>query len=48
MRIAITGGTGFVGRHLAARLDSPETVVVSRRTGIDIDDVDALAGAFGA
>lgn len=46
MRIAITGGTGFVGRHLAARLDSPETVVVSRRTGIDIDDVDALAAAF--
>ena len=33
MRIAITGGTGFVGRHLAARLDPAETVVVSRRTG---------------
>jgi len=46
MRIAITGGTGFVGGHLAARLDPAETMVVSRRTGVDIDDVDALAAAF--
>ena len=46
MRIAITGGTGFVGRHLAARLDPAKTVPISRRTGIDIDDVDALASAF--
>lgn len=46
MRIAITGGTGFVGRHLAARLDPADTVVISRRTGIEIDDVDALAAAF--
>ncbi len=46
MRIAITGGTGFVGGHLAARLDPADTVVISRRTGIDIDDVNALAGAF--
>jgi len=46
MRVAITGGTGFVGRHLAERLDPAETVVVSRRTGVDIDDVDALAAAF--
>ena len=46
MRIAITGGTGFVGRHLAARLDPADTVVVSRRTGVPIDDVDALAAAF--
>jgi len=35
MRIAITGGTGFVGRHLAALLDANghEVVIVSRRTG---------------
>lgn len=46
MRVAITGGTGFVGRHLAERLDPAETVVVSRRTGTEIDDVEALAAAF--
>lgn len=46
MRIAITGGTGFVGRHLAERLDSDEVVIVSRRAGIAVDDVDALAAAF--
>jgi NADH dehydrogenase len=46
MRIAITGGTGFVGGHLAARLDPADTVVVSRRTGIDIESVDELAAAF--
>ena len=46
MRVAITGGTGFVGRNLTARLDAADTVVVSRRTGVSIDDVDALAAAF--
>ncbi|WP_053351320.1 NAD-dependent epimerase/dehydratase family protein [Leucobacter musarum] len=46
MRIAITGGTGFVGRHLAERLDPEHTVIVSRRTGVAIDDVDALTEAF--
>ena len=46
MRVAITGGTGFVGRHLAERLDSAETVIVSRRTGTSIWDVDALAADF--
>ncbi|MFB2600173.1 NAD-dependent epimerase/dehydratase family protein [Herbiconiux sp. P17] len=46
MRVAITGGTGFVGRHLAERLGSADIVVVSRRTGVAIDDVDALAAAF--
>lgn len=44
MKVAITGGTGFVGRHLAERLD--DVVVVSRREGIDLDDVDALTAAF--
>jgi nucleoside-diphosphate-sugar epimerase len=35
MRIAITGGTGFAGRHLAALLDANghEVVIVSRPTG---------------
>jgi len=46
MRVAITGGTGFVGRHLAQHLDPTETVIVSRRTGVQIDDVDTLAAAF--
>ncbi len=44
MRVAITGGTGFVGRNLAARL--PDPVIVSRRSGVEIDDVDALTAAF--
>ena len=44
MRVAITGGTGFVGRNLAQRLD--DVIVISRRSGIDITDVDALATAF--
>ncbi len=46
MRIAITGGTGFVGRNLAARLDPTDRVVISRRTGVDIENVDDLAAAF--
>ncbi|GAB3596234.1 NAD(P)H-binding protein [Microbacterium tumbae] len=44
MRVAITGGTGFVGRHLAERLD--DAMPVSRRSGVDLDDVDALIAAF--
>lgn len=44
MKVAITGGTGFVGRNLAARLDDP--VMISRRSGVEITDVDALTAAF--
>lgn len=45
-RTAITGGTGFVGRHLAERLGPEASVVISRRTGVDTTDVHALARAF--
>jgi NADH dehydrogenase len=48
MKIAITGATGFVGSHLAGRLsaDGHHVVAVSRRTGIDVADTEALAAAF--
>jgi nucleoside-diphosphate-sugar epimerase len=46
VKVAITGGAGFVGRNLAERFDPVDVVAVSRRTGIDIDDVDALTKAF--
>lgn len=47
MRIAITGGTGFVGSHLATRLRSEgtEVVAIGRRIAA-IDDVEALIRAF--
>jgi uncharacterized protein YbjT (DUF2867 family) len=46
MKVAITGGAGFVGRHLAERFAASDIVAVSRRTGVEIDDVDALTVAF--
>jgi len=46
VRVAITGGSGFVGRHLAARFDPAAVVALSRRTGVDIADVEALTAAF--
>ena len=46
MRIAITGGTGFVGSHLAKRYPAADVAIVSRRSGTPIHDVDALTRAF--
>ncbi len=47
MRIAITGGTGFVGSHLATRLRSEGVEVVAIGRGVAaIDDLDALTRAF--
>ena len=42
MRIAITGGTGFVGRHLARRLVGGEHEVVLIARGVDQRDSSAL------
>src|SRR5689334_2781132 len=55
MRVAITGATGFVGSHLATRLDSEghEVLRLGRRAraneaivSASLDDVDQLAKAF--
>jgi NADH dehydrogenase len=46
MKVAITGGTGFVGRHVAERFAPEDVVAVSRRTGVDVHDPEALAAAF--
>lgn len=46
MRVAITGGTGFVGSHLAERFPATDVAIVSRRSGTHVDDVDALTRAF--
>lgn len=51
-RIAVSGATGFVGRHLVERLESAghEVVALSRRTGVDLTNpvpkalADALTG----
>jgi len=49
-RIAVTGATGFVGRHVAARLSASghEVIRLSRRTGIDLASPDpaVLLGAL--
>ena len=47
-RVAITGGTGFIGRHFAELLRERghEPVVLSRRTGTEVGDADSLTRAF--
>jgi uncharacterized protein YbjT (DUF2867 family) len=49
-RLAIAGGSGFVGRHVAERLRAggDDVVVLSRRTGLDLSrpDVAALTTAL--
>jgi NADH dehydrogenase len=46
-RIAITGGTGFVGGHLARSLAAQgHSVVLISRTRVGIADTDRLAAAF--
>ena len=44
-RIAVTGGTGFVGRHVVQRLElaGHEAVSLSRRTGTDLGSPDPAA-----
>lgn len=44
-RIAVTGATGFVGRHVVARLEAAghEVVSLSRRTGTDLASPDPAA-----
>ena len=48
MKIAVSGGTGFVGRNLVTALAEAghETVVIGRRVGIDVTDPRALSAAL--
>nr|WP_280680375.1 NAD(P)H-binding protein [Cryobacterium sp. CG_9.6] len=46
MRVAITGGSGFVGSHLAERFPASDVSIVSRRSGTPVDDVDGLTRSF--
>src|SRR5262245_19996930 len=45
MRIAVTGASGFVGRHVVVQLeaDGHEEVPLSRRTGFDLVQADPHA-----
>ena len=47
MRVLVTGASGFIGRHVVARLeaDGHEVVSFSRRNGGDVTDPAALERA---
>ena len=47
MRVAITGGTGFVGRHLARELDArgDEVVLIARGKDLRDESIYKLKGA---
>lgn len=48
MRIAVAGGTGTVGQHVATRAEScgHETVVLSRSHGVDMRSSEGLSDAL--
>jgi NADH dehydrogenase len=48
MKIAVTGGTGFVGGHLARRLVAAGHEVVSIGRQVGLDDEGRLAGIFAS
>lgn len=50
MKVAITGGTGFVGAHMATRLlnDGHRVVLVSRSAGGRPDRLDREGSTFAA
>lgn len=46
MKIAVTGGSGFVGRHLIEQLKGHEIVSVSRQTGYYVNSLPSMVEAF--
>lgn len=45
-KIAVTGGTGFIGKHYIDTLPPENTVIISRTNGHNINDVQNLTQAF--
>jgi dTDP-L-rhamnose 4-epimerase len=48
MRVLVTGGRGFIGRHVVAAIeaDGHEAVVLDRVDGSDVRDLDAVKAAL--